>query len=270
MPCSSISPPAAAIQPACRAHHLEDEHLGRGPCHRAHVERRLERRHRDVLGDRAEARAAVRDRQVVVDRLRHVDRLQRIAHRLRQLADLEARVGRVAAAVVEEPGDVVGAEDLDQPLVLAPVLVERLQLVAARAERAGGRRPQGADRRRRLLAGVDQLLGERADDSVPARVDVGDDVAVRARRLDDAARRGVDDGGDSARLGVERVLPCFRSGHARLILPRVRARRSRRYRSRASAPPRRERSPPAPRSDTARRAGSSDRARARSAKPGAD
>ena len=44
-------------------------------------------------------------------------------------------------------------------------------------------------------------------------VDVADDVAVRARRLDHAARRRVDDGGDAARLGVERVLPVLRRCH---------------------------------------------------------
>ena len=45
---------------------------------------------------------AVRDRQIVVDRLRHVDGLQRVPHFLGQHRDLVAGVGRVAPAVVEE------------------------------------------------------------------------------------------------------------------------------------------------------------------------
>ena len=55
------------------AHHLEHEHLGRGARHRGDVEAGFADRHGDVLGDRAEARAAVGDRQVVVHGLRHVD-----------------------------------------------------------------------------------------------------------------------------------------------------------------------------------------------------
>ena len=100
------------------AHHFQDEHLGRGAGHRGDVEAGFADRHGDVLGDRAEARAAVGDRQVVVHGLRHVDGLHRVAQLLGQLRDLEAGVGRVAAAVVEEVADVVRLEDFDQALVL--------------------------------------------------------------------------------------------------------------------------------------------------------
>jgi len=99
----------------------------------------------------------------------------------------------------------VRLEDFDQALVLAPVRIERLQLVAARSERARGRRAKCADRRGGLLAGVDQLFGERADDPVATGVHGADPVSMRAGRLDDTAGRGVDDGGDAARLGVKRV-----------------------------------------------------------------
>ena len=44
-------------------------------------------------------------------------------------------------------------------------------------------------------------------------VDVADRSAWRARGLDHAAGRGVDDGGDAARLRVERVLPGGFAGH---------------------------------------------------------
>ena len=107
-------------------HHFEHEHLGRGLGHRAHVERRFQRGHRDVFGDRAEAGAAVGDGQVVVHGLRHVDGLHRIAHAFGQLRDLEAGVGGIAAAVVEEVADVVRLEHLDQALVFALVLFQRL------------------------------------------------------------------------------------------------------------------------------------------------
>ncbi len=57
--------------------------------------------------------------------------------------------------------------------------------------------------------GVDQVLGQRADDAVAAGVDLADAVLVLARRLDDAGGARVDDGGHAAGLGVEGVA----SGH---------------------------------------------------------
>jgi hypothetical protein len=120
-------------------------------------------------------------RQVVVDGLGHVDGLHRIAHLLRQLADLVAGIRRVAAAVVEEVADVVGLEDLDQALVLALVGLQALQLVAAGAEAAAGVW-RSAAMPRRTPAGVDQVLGERADDAVAPGVDVCDLIGVLARR----------------------------------------------------------------------------------------
>ena len=212
MPCV-LDEPAGGGDPAGVApHHLEHEHLGRGLRHRTHVEAASQRRHRDVLRHRAEAGAAVGDRQVVVDRLRHVDRLDRIAHRLRQLAHLEAGVGRIAAAVVEEVADVVRSEHLDQPLVLAPVRVERLQLVAARAERARRRVRSAWIADERFLAGVDQVFGQRADDAVAAGIDLADGRCARARSGSRRTATGVDDGGDAAGLRVEGIL--LRSGHA--------------------------------------------------------
>jgi hypothetical protein len=99
-----------------------------------------------------------------------VDRLDRHAALVGELRDLQARVGGVAAAVVEEVADGVRLEDFDQALVLRRVVFELLQLVACRAEGAGRCVAQRADRGRGLLARVDQVLGQGADDAVPACV----------------------------------------------------------------------------------------------------
>ena len=65
--------------------------------------------------------------------------------RLPDLRDLVGGVHRVAAAVVEEVADVVGFEDLDEPLVLGEVRVQAFELVAGRAE--GAARAYAATRR---------------------------------------------------------------------------------------------------------------------------
>ncbi len=155
----------------------------------AHVEAGFARGDGDVLGHGAEARAVVGDRQVVVHGLGHVDGLDRVAHGLGELRDLEAGVGGVAAAVVEEVADVVGLEDLDQALVLALVLLQALELVAAGAEGAGRRVAQRGDGGGGFLAGVDQVFGQRADDAVAAGVDLADLVRVLARGFDARRRR---------------------------------------------------------------------------------
>ena len=151
------------------AHHLEHEHLGGGARHGQHVERRLARRDCDVFGGGAESRAAVRHRQIVVDGLGHADADDGIAHLGTDLRHLVGGVHGIVAAVVEEVADVVRAEDLDQPLVLGAILVDSGQLVARRAESAARRVAQRADGGGALLAGVDQILGERAHDAVRAR-----------------------------------------------------------------------------------------------------
>ena len=111
--------PAGGGDPAgMAAHHLEHEHLGRSARHRGHIERAFERGHRDVLGHRAEAGAAIGVRQVVVDRLGYADAGDRIIHRGAELRDLQRRVHGIVAAVIEEIADVMRAKHLDQPLVL--------------------------------------------------------------------------------------------------------------------------------------------------------
>ncbi len=165
--------------------------------------------------------------QVVVHRLRDVDGLDRVAHGLGELRHLEAGVGGVAAAVVEEVADVVRLEHLDQALVLGAAFLQTLQLEAAGTERARRRVAQGRDRVRRFLAGVDQVFRQRADDAVPAGVDLADLVLVPARRFDDAAGGRVDDGSDAAGLGVKGIslrhenssFECWSEGEGRVCQP---------------------------------------------------
>src|SRR5262249_31327621 len=105
-------------------------------------------------------------REVVVDRLRNADTGDWKAERCADLRHLERGVHRIVAAVVEKVADVVGAEDLDQPLVLAAVLVDTLQLEARRAEGARGGVLQAADGRSALASHIDQIFSERANDAV--------------------------------------------------------------------------------------------------------
>jgi hypothetical protein len=160
----------------------------------------------NVLGHRAKTGTVVGDRQVVVHGLGDVDSLNWIAQGLGELRDLVAGVGRVAAAVIEEVADIVGLEDLDEPVVLALVGLQALELVAAGAEAAGGRMAQGGDVCGGLLAGVDQVLGQGADNAVAAGIDVGDLVRMLAGRLNDAAGGGIDYGGDATGLGIKGIL----------------------------------------------------------------
>ena len=97
------------------------------------------------------------------------------------------------------------AEHFDQPFVFGAVLLKAFEFVAAGAERGAGRVAQRGDGARGLAVGVDQVLGQRADDAVAAGIDPADPGAVGAGRFDDAAGRGVDDRGRSPGLGVEGV-----------------------------------------------------------------
>src|SRR5471032_2974731 len=132
------SPVAAVIHPAWRPITSRMKTLV-GLRHRLHVQARLAHAGGDVLRHRAEAGARIGDRQVVVDGLGHVHRDHRIAHLLAQLRHLEARVGGIVAAVVEEVADVVRPEDLDEALVLEAALLHALELVARGAEGAARR-----------------------------------------------------------------------------------------------------------------------------------
>jgi hypothetical protein len=93
---------------------------------------------------------------------------ERVAQLPGQLRDLEARVGGVVAAVEEEVADVVRAEDLDQALVFARILVEFLELVAGAAEGPAGGVLERADGGGRFPAVSMSSSCSAPEDPVPA------------------------------------------------------------------------------------------------------
>src|SRR6185312_11122744 len=101
--------------------------------------------------------------------------------------------------------DVVGAEHLDQPLVFRAVLLDALQLEARRAKGPGRRVLEAADHGGSLAADVDQILRQCPHDAVAPGVYLADVSRLPHGSLDDATGRGIDDGGDTAGLSVERV-----------------------------------------------------------------
>jgi hypothetical protein len=170
------------------------------------VQRRLAGGYRNVLGGGAESRAAIGDRQIVVDRFGDADAGYRVSHLLADLRHLVRGVHGIVAAVVEEIPDVVRLEDLDQTLVFRAVLVDTGKLVARRTECAARGISQTPHGRGALLAGIDHVLGQSPDDAVPSGVELADLVLVLARGFDHTASGGIDDGGDAAGLGIEGVL----------------------------------------------------------------
>ena len=94
----------------------------------------------------------------------------------------------------------MGLEHVDQALVLRAVLLQRLQLDPAGAERAARGMGEGADRRSRFFRGVDQIFAQRAEDAVAGRQHL--DFAG-AGFGNDGRGGGVDDGGHAAGLGVK-------------------------------------------------------------------
>ena len=188
-------------QPAgMSAHHFVDEDLGGGVGHRRDVERRFGHRHRGVFRCGTEAGTAVGQHEVVVHRLRHADAGQRVTAGLGQAREFQRRIGRIVAAVVEEPAHVVGAEHVDQALVLGAVGLERLEFDAAGTEDPAGRMRKRPDLVGRQPAGVHQFLAQDPEDAVAT----GQDPQTAAPgRLDDRTGGGVDDSGHAPGLGVE-------------------------------------------------------------------
>ena len=107
----------------------------------------------------------------------------------------------------------MGAEDLDQAFILGAALRQRRQVVAAGSEGTSGGVAQRPDRGKRLGVYVYQVLGQGADDAVAGGKDAGNMATVAACRLEQAAGRGVDGGGDTAGLGVE----CVAGGHVQKL-----------------------------------------------------
>src|SRR5690606_26686693 len=115
-----------------------------------------------------------------------------------QLGNLQAGVCRIAAAVIEEVTNIMGLEYVDQTLVFSAVGFQAFQLVTARAESTGRRVAQGSDVFRRLEAGIDQVLGQGANNAIAASIDFTDAVRMLARSFNHPGSGGVDDCGYSA------------------------------------------------------------------------
>src|SRR5262245_8992309 len=136
--------PASRRKPArVPAHHLQEEHPGRGSRHGRYVEGGLAYTGCHIFCSGAKARATVGARQVVVDRFRHMHRADRIAEVGRDLRDLETGIRRVATAVIEEVTNMVRLEDLQQSVIRRAIVLKAWQLVARGAEGAprGVRKP---------------------------------------------------------------------------------------------------------------------------------
>src|SRR6476660_5182636 len=173
------------------AHDFQRENLGRGTTHGGQVERSLANGCGDVFCYGAEPRTAVGDRQVVVYCLGNTHAHNRIANCRAHLADLVGRVLRVSTAVVEKESNVMSFENLDQALVLRPVLLNRSELVPTGPERSTWRMSERSDRGFGVQTRIDQIFSQRADDAVAAGIHLTNLLRTLARSLQHAAGRGV-------------------------------------------------------------------------------
>ena len=146
-------------------------------------------------------------RQVVVNGLGHADDAHFVAALDGLLVDLVRGVLGIVAADVKEVADVVGLEHLEQPVHVFGGLLRLLleiDLVAAGAQRGGGRVFQALDGPRLLVVDVNEFLVQDAQDAVGAAVDFLD-ALVPARFLNHAGQAGVDDGRRPARLRHQEI-----------------------------------------------------------------
>ena len=104
----------------------------------------------------------------------------------------------------------MGAKNFNQSFVFGEIVVDTFEFVTAGAERATGRMAQLGNGFGRFEASIDELFAQCADDTVAPGKDFADAAFVCAGRFNHAAGRCVDDGGNTARLCVERIFP--RSG----------------------------------------------------------
>ena len=111
---------------------------------------------------------------------------------------LKTGIGRIPAAVVEKISDIVSPEDINQPLVLGAIFLEAFQFVAAGTKRARWGCLECRDGAFALLAGIDQVFCQGADNAVSSGKDFPDLLAVLARRFNDATGAGVNHGSHAA------------------------------------------------------------------------
>ena len=86
-----------------------------------------------------------------------MDGLNGVVQLFTESRDFEARIRRIAAAVIEEITDIVGTEYTDEALILCAVVIEISEFVSARAERAS----RGADQSLYCTGALSRSVDER-------------------------------------------------------------------------------------------------------------
>src|SRR4051812_28049204 len=119
----------------------------------------------------------------------------------------------IAAAVVEKEANIVCSKHLDQPFVLPSMLLKRAELVAAGSEGCPRGVLERSDRGLGLGTCVDEVFGQRAENTISPGINLADLPRMTAGGLQHAAGRSVDYRGDTARLGIEGIS----TGHRNLL-----------------------------------------------------
>ena len=134
----------------------------------------------------------VRAGQIVVDGLGNAHDPAVVAHLLHIFGDLVAGVHGIVAAVVEEIAHIVFLEDLQNTLVIGIVHGSVLQLVAAGAQRRGGRASEQGQLSGILQTDIIEPVVQNALDAVGCAQDAGDAAALQSGGKN-AVSAGVDD-----------------------------------------------------------------------------
>ena len=92
----------------------------------------------------------------------------------------------------------MGFEDINQPLILGAIFLKAFQFVAAGAECARWSRLERCDGASTLLAGIDQVFCQGADNAVSPGDNLADLLAVMAGRFNDTTGARIDDGSYAA------------------------------------------------------------------------
>src|SRR5271156_2840867 len=153
--------------------------------------------------------------EIVVDRLRDMDRLQIVVALFRLLGGDAHRIRGIVAADIEKRIDRVGLQDLEYFLAIFDVW-----LVAGRAERSCRRRGDRLEIGRGLLAEIDQVFVDDAAHAVPGAIDMREFWKPPGLQRD-SGERLIDDRGRAAALRDENLVR-----HESLPLRRSRARRA--------------------------------------------
>src|SRR5262245_26029505 len=119
---------SVARQSACRrnpprmaSHDLENKDFGGRFGHGSDIKASFTHRDRDVFRHRPKAWAVIRERQIVINRFGNAHTYDGIMQSFAKLRYFPGGVLRITAAVIKKIPNVVGPEDLEQPLVLGLV-----------------------------------------------------------------------------------------------------------------------------------------------------